>query len=163
MRTIALLLATVEATKLASKATTKGEAQFFNYGSNPFAGIDFSAFVDAGLISNDDLSEYNTAVNNYDSAVSDYQAATSDYNTNGATATSANTMNFDWDNSDWGNTATSAPTTTATSSADGCSANDDKEDDYFDTCADYVGNEHWCGHTYLANDFDSNRDCCACQ
>ena len=34
-------------------------------------------------------------------------------------------------------------------------------DPYGDSCADYVGNTHWCGN-YDDNDFTSNEMCCAC-
>ena len=152
MRTIALLLATVQATKLASKVATKGEAQ--QYGSwdmsSFLANFDAQSYVDAGYATQADLDQFNNAVGDYNTAVNDYEATTgNDYN-----------LDSGFTGYDYGSTATSTP---LTSSFGSCSDNDDKTDDYGDSCYDYTWNQHWCGHTAASLDFDSNRDCCACQ
>ena len=43
----------------------------------------------------------------------------------------------------------------------GCEANEDKVDNFGDSCAEYWSNPSWCGYT--STGFDSNADCCACQ
>ena len=50
------------------------------------------------------------------------------------------------------------------SAATGCEANEKtKSDAYGDYCYEYWGT-NWCGNeAYNTPDFDSNRDCCACQ
>ena len=79
MRTIALLLATVQASKLASKTSTKTGAEWNwnNYGSMT---SDLNSLMqnlqNQGYISQSDMNEYNSAMSNYNSAVSDYNSAT---------------------------------------------------------------------------------------
>ena len=138
MRTIALLLATVQATKLASKTSTKTDAEWNwnNYGSMTSDLTNMMQNLqNQGWATQADMDQFNSAMSNYNSNVNDYNNATGG----------------DWDSQ------------AITATAGSCADNDYKLDDWGDACIDYEDNKHWCGHTWAAGDFDSYRDCCACQ
>ena len=183
MRIIALLLASVEASKLTSRASAKNKAEFFNSSEFDSLFADLNASLDALDTYDYDTGSY-SYTNDWDTDYSNwwetptYDAGSCVNTDNGAT----NSYNEDctdyeanqswcgfWDGNGFvsndmccicggGETAGAAP---AAEAASACEANEDKADAFGDTCYDYWSSPSWCGYT--STGFDSNADCCACQ
>ena len=77
MKIIALLLASVEASKLTAQTTSVPPGGFFGdygdeYGDEAITGIDSYSLADSGLIDYDQAFTYDLAVDGFNDAITDY-------------------------------------------------------------------------------------------
>ena len=141
MKLIALLLASVEASKISLKAATKAKVE--QYGSDwstMFGDMDMQAWADQGIITQDDLTDWNNAFSDLDSAMNDLNNWDSSMTTGG----------YAWDQI----------ATDATSGQ--CNNTDNGAKNWYDEdCSDYEAYPSWCG-SWDGNGFVSNDMCCIC-